>query len=164
MTWAITGLTVALMLYLVEQRKVSAVGMLCGAVLGALPLLVGMGSANATASMWLSAVGLIAVYVLNTQLPSEDQARYLILVPILLWVIGMLDYIQYRVNNIMPLNWQTLLYHIAILVFAGHAALRFLGIFHESDETQKLGVALAGLVVISALILTGTLGWGLIYQ
>jgi len=166
--YGLSGLTIAVMLYLVEQKKITTIGMLVGALVSLLPDAVSIGFVgylNATTAIWIGLVGLAAMYVLNTKEiigKYDEKASYLILFPFVMWAVFGGHYILVRMQNNMPLPWQTLFYHVSFIAFSVSAIVRFVSA--ESEDMQNVEWLCALLVVISALLLTVGLGWGLLWS
>jgi hypothetical protein len=164
--YGLSGLTIAVMLYLVEQKTITAMGMLVGALVSLLPDAAGMGYLDATTAVWIGLLGLVAVYVLNTKEiigKYDEKASYLVLVPFAMWAVVGGQYLLFRIQNHMPLPWQTILYHVSFITFGISAAVRFAS-STESKDMQNIEWFFALLVVFSAVLLTAGLGWGLVWS
>jgi len=159
--YAFSAFVVGAMLYL---EKFNSWGMLLGAIVGCLPVIVSTGAIDASTGMWIAIVGLFVVWYLNHQESFGqyvENAKYLALVPMVIWLVWALLYIQQRMTDPTLLPFQTLIYHGAILIFAGWSILRFLDIIKDKDQAAKISMYLIIAALIGMFLVTSELGWGL---
>lgn len=163
--YGLSAIIMAEMLYFANRSKKSnSWGMLLGALFSCLPLIVSSGSLNATTGMYLAVIGIIVIYYLNSQEHIGkylDEVKYFALVPMVTWMLWSLLYINAGLSDPALLPYQTLLYHGAILLFAGFSTLRFLGIAKDDEQSAKASMILVVIAGLGMLLLTQQLGWAL---
>jgi uncharacterized membrane protein YeaQ/YmgE (transglycosylase-associated protein family) len=166
--YALSAITIGEMLYIRAaaegKHQPNIWAMIIGAIVGSMPVIISLTTFDSNAALWISVIGIIGVYFLNEQdgfgidfLGTRDpQAGLLAVVPMFIWVLFSLVWLQ---NNMNALLWQNIIYHVGLLLFAGYSALRFLGIgVAENEKTQKYAAYLLALAVLGALLTLNTLG------
>jgi hypothetical protein len=165
--YALSAITIGEMLYInaaAGKKQPNIWAMVIGAIVGSMPVIISLTTFDSNTALWISVVGIIAVYVLNEQdgfgidvLGIRDpQAGLLAVVPMFIWVLFSLVWLK---SNMTVLLWQNTVYHVGLLLFAGYSALRFLGVGVEDNEkTQKYSAYLLALAVIGALLTLNMLG------
>jgi len=167
--YALSAITIGEMLYIRaaaegKTKQPNIWAMIIGAIVGSMPVIISLTTFDSNAALWISIIGIVAVYCLNEQdgfgidfLGIRDaQAGLLAVVPMFIWVLFSLVWLQ---NNMNVLLWQNIVYHVGLLLFAGYSALRFLGAgVAENEKAQKYHVYLLALAVLGALLTLNTLG------
>jgi len=173
MTYCFSAIIIAEMIYIREKegkqnpkgkQNPNVFAMLVGSVTACFPIIVSVSSFDATYAAWGSFIGIIAVWMLNAQdsFGGRDENMGLLAVsPMVVWIVWAVDYL-YRNIQVGTLAWQSGIFHLGILTFAGYSALRFLSVIKEDEKTEKWGVYLLLFAAIGALLLTqlgSTLRW-----
>jgi len=163
--YGLSAIIMAEMLYFATRAKKSnSWGMMLGALFSCLPIVVSSGSLDPTTGMYLAVIGIIVTYYLNSQDSIGkylDEVKYFALVPMVTWMLWSLLYMNARLSDPTLLPYQTLLYHGAILFFAGFSALRFLDIVKDDEQSAKASMVLVVIAGLGMLLLTQQLGWQL---
>jgi len=155
LVYGLSAVIIAELVYIkAEQRHPNIWAMLLGAVLGSFPVVVAASSFDATAAIWLEGAGIVGVWVLNNQDgfgSRAEKAAELTVAPMIAWALWGFVFLYQHMSG---LAWQSGIYHLGILLFAGFSATRLLGLSPENDKTQKWTIYLLALAVIGLLLIT----------
>jgi hypothetical protein len=155
--YALSAGIIAELIYLGQLKPPNLYAMLVGALLACFPVIVAASSFDATAAIWLEVVGIIGVWVLNSQESfgeRDDRAPFLAIIPMGVWAFWGFIFLYEHLSGTATLTWQSGIYHLGILLFAAFSTLRFLGAVKDDDKTQKWTIYLLALAVFGMVLIT----------
>lgn len=160
---------IAILLYITEnQTNYNSIAFFVGAILGCLPVMVGLGFPTELAAV-VGFIGIIAVWLLNEQEEIgnyEPDAKYFAIVPMVIWILWSFMFFQQRMHDPALLPYQAIIYHGSLLLFSVWSTLRFLQIGQKSgakgvETATKISYIFMLTASFGMLLMTQVLGWNL---
>ena len=167
-----SALCITLMLFINEhlqqgfnKQGINIYAYFAGAVTGSAPVMVSAKLLDVNSALFVAFLGVGLFVFLQYQKfiaffqRTTDEARYLVAVPMIVWVIWGVMYFKNGTFAIAS-DWPSMLYHLGILLFAGWGAIRlFVGT--EDSRVSKVSMAMVAVIAIGILLSANLKGVGL---